>query len=208
MGKSQKQRQDKRKSWKRKSAKKKSSPKRLSKKRAITVSSSKEVPLKDRSLGEKILIGICIFILTGFPFIVIICALTVLIYTGISEKKADMEYRSEKRESNENLYGKYLYLDKIDEDVYKVVSEDENPERRLEWNEEFCGYYDDLSDGYVWYDVKREQWRYWFNGISSDYKDYGWMVYKPEGWRVQKDYADWIKLPEKYDRSKLWYIRQ
>ena len=208
MGKSQKQRQVKRKSWKRKSAKKKSPPKRLSNKRAITVSSSKEVPLKDRSLGEKILIGICIFILTGFPFIVIICSLTVVIYTGISEKKAEMEYRSEKRESNENLYGKYLYLDKIDEDVYKVVSEDEDPERRLEWNEEFCGYYDDLSDGYVWYDVKREQWRYWFNGISSDYKDYGWMVYKPEGWRVQKDYADWIKLPEKYDRSKLWYIRQ
>ena len=208
MGKSQKQRQVKRKSWKRKSAKKKSPPKRLSNKRAITASSSKEVPLKDRSLAEKILIGICIFILTGFPFIVIICSLTVVIYTGISEKKAEMEYRSEKRESNENLYGKYLYLDKIDEDVYKVVSEDEDPERRLEWNEEFCGYYDDLSDGYVWYDVKREQWRYWFNGISSDYKDYGWMVYKPEGWRVQKDYADWIKLPEKYDRSKLWYIRQ
>ena len=187
---------------------KKSAKRKSSNKRTLTKSSSKEVPLKDRSLGEKILIGICIFILTGFPFIVIVCALTVAIYTGISEKKADMEYRSEKRESNESLYGKYLYLDKIDEDVYKVVSEDENPERRLEWNEEFCGYYDDLSDGYVWYDVKREQWRYWFNGISSDYKDYGWMVYKPEGWRVQKDYADWIKLPEKYDRSKLWYIRQ
>lgn len=186
----------------------KSEKRKSSNKRTLTKSSSKEVPLKDRSLGEKILIGICIFILTGFPFIVIVCALTIVIYTGISEKKADMEYRSEKRESNESLYGKYLYLDKIDEDVYKVVSEEENPERRLEWNEEFCGYYDDLSDGYVWYDVKREQWRYWFNGISSDYKDYGWMVYKPEGWRVQKDYADWIKLPEKYDRSKLWYIRQ
>lgn len=187
---------------------KKSAKRKSSNKRTLTKSSSKEVPLKDRSLGEKILIGICIFIITGFPFIVIVCALTVVIYTGISEKKADMEYRSVKRESNESLYGKYLYLDKIDEDVYKVVSEDENPEKRLEWNEEFCGYYDDLSDGYVWYDVKREQWRYWFNGISSDYKDYGWMVYKPEGWRVQKDYADWIKLPEKYDRSKLWYIRQ
>ena len=208
MGKSQKQRQVKRKSWKRKSAKKKSPPKRLSNKRAITVSSSKEVPLKDRSLGEKILIGICIFILTGFPFIVIVCALTIVIYTGISEKIADMENRSEKRESNESLYGKYLYLDKIDEDVYKVVSEDEDPEKRLEWNEEFCGYYDDRSDGYVWYDEKRKNWKYWFNGISSDYKDYGWMVYKPEGWRIQKDDVDWIKLPEKYDRSKLWYIKQ
>ena len=140
--------------------------------------------------------------------IFILFAITVVIYEGVSEKKAEMEYRAEKRESNEDLYGKYLYLDKIDEDVYKVVSEDEDPERRLEWNEEFCGYYDDLSDGYAWYDEKREKWKYWFNGISSDYKDYGWMVYKPEGWRIQRDRVDWIKLPEKYDRSKLWYIKQ
>jgi hypothetical protein len=57
-------------------------------------------------------------------------------------------------------FGKYLYLDKIDEDVYAVVSEDEDPERRLVWDEDFCGYYDDLSNGYVWYDVKREKWKY------------------------------------------------
>ena len=205
---SKKQRKINRKSSKRKSSKRKLSPNRLSNKRTLTKSSSKEVPLKDRSLGEKILIGICIFTLTVFPFIVIVCSLTIVIYTGISEKIDEKEYHTEKRESNEDLYGKYLYLDEIGEDVYKVVSEDQDPEKRLEWNEEFCGYYDDRSDGYVWYDEKRKNWKYWFNGISSDYKDYGWMVYKPEGWRIQKDDVDWIKLPEKYDRSKLWYIKQ
>ena len=189
-------------------SKKGSSRKRSSKKRTIQETPSNEVPLKDRSLGEKILIGICIFILTGFPFIVIVLAITALIFVKVEDIKHEKEYRLEIGKSNEDLYGKYLYLDKIGEDVYEVVSEDEDPERRLEWDEEFRGYYDDLSDAYVWYDEKREKWQYWFNGISSDYKDYGWMVYKPEGWRIQRDRVDWIKLPEKYDRSKLWYIKQ
>jgi hypothetical protein len=193
---------------KKKSLKKRSSKRESSSKKIIINSSSKEVPLKDRSLGEKIIIGLCICILTVFPFIFIVVSLTVVIYEGVSEKIDEMEYHEEKRESNEDLYGKYLYLDEIDEHSYRVVSEDEDPEKRLEWDEDFCGYYDDRSDGYVWYDVNRKKWEFWFNGISSDYKDYGWMVYKPEGWRIQRDYVDWIKLPEKYDRSKLWYIEQ
>ena len=206
--KSTKRESSKRKLSKRKLSKRELSKKRVSNRRTITDSSSKEVPLKDRSLIDKIIIGICLFILIVFPAVTIIVTVSLAIYTGISGIIDEKEYHTEKRESNEDLYGKYLYLDEIGEDVYKVVSEDQDPEKRLEWNEEFCGYYDDLSDGYVWYDVKREQWRYWFNGISSDYKDYGWMVYKPEGWRIQKDDVDWIKLPEKYDRSKLWYIKQ
>lgn len=175
-------------------------------KRNTKNSSPAEVPLKDRPLGEKIVIGLCICILTVFPFIFIVVSLSAAIYISVSEKIAEVEPHEEKRESNEELYGKYLYLDEIDEDVYKVVSENEDPEKRLEWNEEFCGYYDDRSDGYVWYDVKRKNWKYWFNGISTDYKDYGWMVYQPNGWRIQRDDVDWIKLPEKYDRSRLWYI--
>jgi hypothetical protein len=193
---------------KKKSSKKRSSKRESSSKKIIINSSSKEVPLKDRSLGEKIIIGLCICILTVFPFIFIVVSLTVVIYEGVSEKIDEMEYHEEKRESNEDLYGKYLYLDEIDEHSYRVVSEDEDPEKRLEWDEDFCGYYDDRSDGYVWYDAERKKWKYWFNGISTDYKDYGWMVYEPEGWRIQKDDVDWIKLPEKYDRSMLWYIKQ
>lgn len=204
--------------YKRRLKKKKSSRERLSKKRSAKNTSSsknlvKENPsneglFKDKSLGEKIILGICIFILTVFPFIVIICAWSVLIYEGISSLTDKTEHHVEKRESNEDLYGKYLYLDEIEGNAYRVVSEDDDPDRILEWDDKFCGYYDDLSDGYVWYDAKRKNWKYWFNGISTDYKDYGWMVCQKSGWKIQKDYDDWIKLPEKYDRSKLWYIKQ
>lgn len=168
----------------------------------------KEKPLKERPLGIKILFFFCVFILVGFPVITIIVLLSVAVFISVRGISSDNENHQEKRASNDDIYGTYLYLDKIDEDVYVVVSENDDPEKRLVWDKDFCGYYDDRSDGYVWYDKKREQWKYWFKGISSDYKDFGWMVYKPNGWRIEREHGDWIKLPEEYDRSRLWYIKQ
>lgn len=196
------------KSWKKKSSSRKrtSSKKKSSKEKSLKEGSSDS--LKDRPLADKIIIGICIFILIIFPSIFILFSIGLAIFVGVEDQIDTKEEHIEKRTSNEEMFGKYLYLDKIDEDVYAVVSEDEDPERRLVWDEDFCGYYDDLSNGYVWYDVKREKWKYWFKDISPDYKDYGWMVYDSNGWRIEREYQDWIKLPESYDRSKLWYIKQ
>lgn len=191
------------KSWKKKSSSRKRTS---SKKKSLKERSSDS--LKDRPLADKIIFGICIFILIIFPSIFILFSIGLAIFVGVEDQIDTKEEHIEKRTSNEEMFGKYLYLDKIDEDVYAVVSEDEDPERRLVWDEDFCGYYDDLSNGYVWYDVKREKWKYWFKDISPDYKDYGWMVYDSNGWRIEREYQDWIKLPEKYDRSKLWYIKQ
>lgn len=196
------------KSWKKKSSSRKrtSSKKKSSKDKSLKERSSDS--LKDRPLADKIIIGICIFILIIFPSIFILFSIGLAIFVGVEDQIDTKEEHIEKRTSNEEMFGKYLYLDKIDENVYAVVSEDEDPERRLVWDEDFCGYYDDLSNGYVWYDVKREKWKYWFKDISPDYKDYGWMVYDSNGWRIEREYQDWIKLPESYDRSKLWYIKQ
>ena len=196
------------KSWKKKSSSRKrtSSKKKSSKEKSLKEGFSDS--LKDRPLAYKIIIGICIFILIIFPSIFIPFSIGLAIFMGVEDQIDTKEEHIEKRTSNEEMFGKYLYLDKIDEDVYAVVSEDEDPERRLVWDEDFCGYYDDLSNGYVWYDVKREKWKYWFKDISPDYKDYGWMVYDSNGWRIEREYQDWIKLPESYDRSKLWYIKQ
>lgn len=196
------------KTWKKKSSSRKrtSSKKKSSKEKSLKERSSDS--LKDRPLADKIIFGICIFILIIFPSIFIPFSIGLAIFVGVEDQIDTKEEHIEKRTSNEEMFGKYLYLDKIDEDVYAVVSEDEDPERRLVWDEDFCGYYDDLSNGYVWYDVKREKWKYWFKDISPDYKDYGWMVYDSNGWRIEREYQDWIKLPEEYDRSKLWYIKQ
>ena len=115
----------------------------------------KEKPLKERPLGIKILFFFCVFILVGFPVITIIVLLSVAVFISVRGISSDNENHQEKRASNDDIYGTYLYLDKIDEDVYVVVSENDDPEKRLVWDKDFCGYYDDRSDGYVWYDKKK-----------------------------------------------------
>lgn len=61
--------------------------------------------------------------------------------------------------------------------------------------------------------VKKEKfpdWQYWYEGISSDYGEFGWMEfdYGEELWYIEIDQGDWIVLPEKYDKSRLWYIQE
>jgi hypothetical protein len=72
-------------------------------------------------------------------------------------------------------------------------------------------YYDPDTDCYFWYniDVYPNTWQYWYEGISSDYGDYGWMEYDvSEGlWYIQVSDYDWIVLPDEYDTSYLWYIQ-
>ena len=72
-------------------------------------------------------------------------------------------------------------------------------------------YYDPDTDCYFWYntDVYPNIWQYWYEGISSDYGDYGWMEYdESEGlWYIQVSDYNWIVLPDEYDTSYLWHIQ-
>lgn len=75
-------------------------------------------------------------------------------------------------------------------------------------------------DGEDWYDSQTEcwfyyndevspyQWQYWYEGISSDYGDYGWMEYDmgEEAWYIETDDGNWVHLPADYDTSKLWHM--
>lgn len=75
-------------------------------------------------------------------------------------------------------------------------------------------------DGEDWYDsqtkcwfyyndtVSPYQWQYWYEGISSDYGDYGWMEYDmSEGaWYIETDDGNWVHLPGNYDTKNLWHM--
>ncbi len=75
-------------------------------------------------------------------------------------------------------------------------------------------------DGEDWYDSQTEcwfyyndsvppyQWQYWYEGISSDYGDYGWMEYDmgEETWYIETDKGNWERLPAGYDTSRLWHM--
>lgn len=75
-------------------------------------------------------------------------------------------------------------------------------------------------DGEDWYDSQTKcwfyyndtispyQWQYWYEGISSDYGDYGWMEYDmSEGaWYIETDDGNWVHLPGSYDTKNLWHM--
>lgn len=98
--------------------------------------------------------------------------------------------------TNLELFGESIYVESID--------------RTLKWDEESDSYYDPVSDCYVWYDTDDEPavWQYWYEDISSDFGDYGWMEYEmdEDQWYIEKSEDNWIELPSEYDTSDLWYI--
>ncbi len=77
------------------------------------------------------------------------------------------------------------------------------------WWSTYESYYDQTTDCYFYYnkDIDYPDWQYWYEGISSDYGDYGWMEYELETdtWFIETDNGVWIELPEKYNKDNLWH---
>lgn len=80
--------------------------------------------------------------------------------------------------------------------------------RICKWNDDYDSYYDKISDCYFWYNAEAKQWQYWFEDISSDYGDYGWMEYDPNdgNWYIEISDGNWIVLPNAYETSGLWHM--
>lgn len=82
--------------------------------------------------------------------------------------------------------------------------------RYCDWDDEFECYYDPVTDCYFWYNdtTKTHTWQYWYEDISSDYGDYGWMEYDSteKQWYIEVSDEEWIELPSEYDRSNLWHV--
>ena len=53
-------------------------------------------------------------------------------------------------------------------------------------------------------------WEYWFQGVSSDYPDGGWMRYDYETkkWQIDTGNNSWTDLPDKYSSYHLWYVKE
>ena len=82
--------------------------------------------------------------------------------------------------------------------------------RECKWHSS-GNYYDPVTDCYFWLNntVAPPIWQYWYEGISSDFGDYGWMEYdfKENRWYIEASKGNWIVLPDKYDTSKLWHMK-
>lgn len=77
-------------------------------------------------------------------------------------------------------------------------------------------YYDETTDCYFWFNtnVSPAQWQYWYEGISSDYGNYGWMEFddKEGVWYIEEATlfgSHWVQLDmDKYgsESDRLWHF--
>ncbi len=101
-----------------------------------------------------------------------------------------------------------LCLEKNADGSYHRVTDVLRADRILNYDANEESYRDESSDCWIWYntDVDPAVWQYWFEGISSDFGDYGWMEHDADGWWIEASAGNWVPLPERYDTGRLWYI--
>ena len=133
----------------------------------------------------KVAIGVFLVSLT-MPLFAIVAALFVTATSNNSSSSARYETVSAKNFIYVEEIGRTCYLDGKD------------------WYDSQTGcwfYYNDSVPPY--------QWQYWYEGISTDYGDYGWMEYDTdeEAWYIETDNGNWVHLPADYDTSKLWHMK-
>lgn len=82
-------------------------------------------------------------------------------------------------------------------------------ERSCKWYDAYDSYYDEETDCYFAYSDEFGVWQYWYEGISSDFGDFGWMEYdeKEARWYIEVAEGNWIVLPKGYNTDKLWHIK-
>lgn len=101
-----------------------------------------------------------------------------------------------------------ITLAQVDELAYTIDADADA--KTLVWDDDAESYYDEDSVCWLWYntDVDPAVWQYWYEGISSDYGDYGWMEHDDTGWYIEESSGNWIPLPEQYSTDVLWYIEE
>ncbi len=164
----------------------------------------------------KCIVALCIFVLIILPTLLVLTMMVLVFNFIISDSKGSSGESGTRSSSgyeapsdtNLSIYGDTLYLDDIGGGAYRIVTSEDDYEKKLKWDYGYDSYYDRESDCYLWYntDVSPNLWQYWYENISSDYGDYGWMEYEPTGWYIEEDSSNWIALPDNYDTSGLWHI--
>ncbi len=136
------------------------------------------------SLALKLFIGVILFS-SVFPFIIFLIGG----YMAFRDGDASGVSRYEAAAVQNSIYveeiGRTCYLDGKD-------------------------WYDAQTQCWFYYnaDVSPYQWQYWYEGISSDYGDYGWMEYdmNEDVWYIETEDGKWVHLPTGYDTSQLWHM--
>lgn len=132
----------------------------------------------------KVAIGVML-VAVLLPILMIVGAVFSVVTSAISSNGTEIRNESVQNSIYVEEIGRTCYLD--GEDWYDSQTE--------------CWFY--YND-----DVAPAQWQYWYEGISSDYGDYGWMEYDMDeaAWYLEVGDGQWVHLPETYDTSNLWHM--
>ena len=109
---------------------------------------------------------------------------------------------------NPGITGDAVYLELQTDGSYHVVNDVIRADKILYYDRDADSYFDEYTQCWLWYntDVEPALWQYWYEGISSDFGDWGWMEHDDTGWYIEESEGNWIPVPERYDTSGLWYI--
>ena len=112
-------------------------------------------------------------------------------------------------QSNTDLFGETLYLKNDGYNSFLVLeSASGSADKTLVWDSSSDSYYDESSDCWIWYNMEVDPyiWQYWYESISSDFDEGGWMEHESSGWYIEQSPGNWIDLPARYDTDSLWYF--
>ena len=73
-------------------------------------------------------------------------------------------------------------------------------------------YFDPDTGCWFWWndEIEPAQWQYWYEGISNDYEDYGWLEYDDykQSWWIEMSEGSWGELnSDFYDTSNMWHFK-
>ena len=133
----------------------------------------------------------------------VIVILVLIIWVALAGHSDESDNNSYVGNSNDAIY----LLQSVD-NSYRESNDSREYDKKLVWDNRYQSYYDADSYCYVCYNknVSPHVWQYWYEGISSDYGDYGWMEYRSGRWYIEQYNDHWIVLPSDYRTSHLWHI--
>ena len=144
----------------------------------------------------------------GFVTLVIVCPLLIfgLLFNSFRTTYNNNNNNVVVQPSNSGfVYGKPIYLTKNSDNTYSLSSSSTG--KKLEYVASEDSYYDAENDFWLWYSKEYGVWQYWYEPISSNFGEYGWMEHDYDGWWIEAADRNWIKVPSNFDTSKLYYIR-
>lgn len=160
---------------------------------------SEQTQQKKRHTLQSILIALAILVGIGNVF-----------YRAGSERYSDPVSQPETQQIQllNNAEPAPVYLERTGPGAYRETKNPGEDGKVLVWDEDAESYFDEESDCWLWYntDVRPALWQYWYEDISSEFGEYGWMEHGTDGWYIEEAEGRWIPLPEEYEADELWYI--